>query len=77
MELTLGVWAQVPAVAHFCDNAKSYRAVLCMNLPTREFIWAVGIGLFVWFLPDAITLGCEAFVFVYTMYRGRRWGNRH
>ncbi|KAK8039528.1 hypothetical protein PG993_007939 [Apiospora rasikravindrae] len=71
--LDIGVWSKVPPVARFCEHPDGvgYRAA-CMHLPTPEFLWAVGIALFVWFLPDMIVLATDAFAFLYLTYHGRR-----
>ncbi|KAK8133601.1 hypothetical protein PG984_005613 [Apiospora sp. TS-2023a] len=75
MALDIGVWSKVPAVAHFCENAEKVRGrgyVACLYLPTPEFLWTVGIALFVWFLPDLIWWTTDAVAFVCLSYRRLR-----
>lgn len=35
---------------------------MCLNLPTREFYWAVGAGLFLWYGSRVFTWVCDASV---------------
>ena len=36
--------------------------LVCLNLPTREFYWAVGGGLFLWYGPDVLMWVCDTCV---------------
>lgn len=45
-----------------CENQHGYWTIVCLNLPTREFYWAVGAGLFLWYGPNVLTWVCDAYV---------------
>lgn len=45
-----------------CENPHGHWVIVCLNLPTREFFWATGAGLFLWYGPIVVTWVCDAFV---------------
>lgn len=57
-----------------CENSHGGWIVACLNLPTREFYLAVGVGLFLWYGPNILTWICDTFVRLLIPrphYRGR------
>lgn len=60
--------------AGICENPHGFWTVVCLNLPTAEFYWAVGAVLFLWYGPDVLTCVCNTPVRLFATrphHRGR------